>query len=104
MADESESLAFPPPHPGRYIRGIKDELDMTVEELATHLGVRRPALSDLINGKSGVSIEMAIRLGQAFRNGARFWMALQMQYDLWHAEREKRIKVAPLEWNNGEIA
>ncbi|MEL7000761.1 MAG: HigA family addiction module antitoxin [Paracoccaceae bacterium] len=104
MAHDNERLSFPPPHPGRYVRGIKEELDMTVEELATHLGVKRAALSDLINGKSGVSTEMAIRLGQAFKNGARFWMTLQSQYEIWHTEREKQIDVKPLHWSNGEPA
>jgi plasmid maintenance system antidote protein VapI len=41
---------------------------------------------------------MAQRLGKAFGNGARFWLALQMQYEIWHAEQEKPIHVARLNW------
>jgi len=92
-----ERLGFAPPHPGSYIReDILPALGMTVTELAAHLGVTRPALSDLIHEKKSVSVEMAQRLGQALGNGARFWLALQMQYDLWHSEQSAKIKVAPL--------
>lgn len=104
MAEDRSGLAFEPPHPGSYLRDIKDELGMTVEELANHLGVGRAALSDLINERKRVSLEMAIRLGQAFKNGARFWYALQANYDLWHEERRSNIRVRPLNWDEEEIA
>ena len=104
MADHDIELAFPPPHPGAYLRDIKTELGITVDQLAAHLGVKRAALSDLINENKRVSLEMAIRLGQAFKNGARFWYALQAQYDLWHEERKTQIKVEPLDWDDGEVA
>ena len=55
---------------------------MTIKNIARHLGVSRVALSELVNEKRSVSMEMAQRLGKAFGNGARFWLALQMQYDL----------------------
>jgi len=104
MADHDIGLAFPPPHPGAYLRDIKNEMGMTVDQLATHLGVGRAAISDLINEKKRVSLEMAIRLGQAFKNGARFWYALQAQHDLWHEERRTQIRVKPFDWNGGEVA
>jgi addiction module HigA family antidote len=104
MAEHRSGLAFEPPHPGCYLRDIKDELGMTVEELAKHLGVGRAALSDLINARKKVTLEMAIRLGQAFQNGARFWYALQMNYDLWHEERKSRIRITPLKWDKEDIA
>lgn len=104
MAEYDIQLAFPPPHPGAYLRNIKAEMGLTVEQLADHLGVGRAAVSDLINEKKRVSLEMAIRLGQAFKNGARFWYALQAQHDLWHEERKTQIKVEPLNWNDGEVA
>ena len=101
MGDNANRLGFKPPHPGEYIReDILPELGMSVTELADHLGVSRNAASRLINEKSAVSTEMAIRLGQAFRNGARFWMALQMQYDLWEAERRSHISILPLNGNS----
>ncbi len=104
MADHDIGLAFPPPHPGAYLRDIKTEMGMTVDQLAKHLGVKRAALSDLINEKKRISLEMAIRLGQAFKNGARFWYALQAQYDLWHEERNTQIRVEPLNWDDGDVA
>lgn len=104
MDEHSIRIGFPPPHPGAYVRDAKQELGMTVKELADHLGVERAALSDLINEKKRVSVPMAVRLGQAFRNGARFWMALQMQHDVWHAERKTNIKVQPIAWNDGDVA
>lgn len=94
-------LGFAPPHPGSYIReDILPALNMTITELAAHLGVTRPALSDLIHEKKAVSVEMAQRLGQAFGNGARYWLALQMQYDLWHSEQEAKIEVPRLKVGN----
>ncbi len=45
-----------------------------------------------------MSLDMAIRLGQAFKNGARYWLALQMQYDLWEGEKKAEINVEPFEW------
>jgi len=105
MADKMETLAFRPPHPGEYLReDILPALDMTVSELAAHLGVKRQTLSRLINEKSDVSVEMAQRLGQAFGNGARYWLALQMQRDLWEAQQASAIKVSPLNWKANAAA
>ena len=103
--DESKGeLGFRPPHPGEYLReDILPALDMTVGQFAQHLGVSRQTASRLINERAHVSTEMAIRLGQALRNGARFWLALQMQHDLWDSEREFSGKVHPLSWDH-EVA
>jgi len=88
-----------PSHPGALLREtIIPALDTSIKDLAAHLGLSRVALSELVNEKRGVSVEMAQRLGQAFGNGARFWLALQMQHDLWRAEQHKSINVRPLEW------
>jgi len=101
---ENESLvmrgpAFAPSHPGAIIReDVLPALGMTIKDLAAHLGVSRVALSELVNEKRGVSLEMAQRLGKALGNGARIWLALQMQYDLWHAERRAKVDVKPLRW------
>ncbi len=98
MANE-ERLPFPPPHPGEILReDILPALNITVKDLAQHLGVTRQSLSPLINGRRAVSVEMAQRLGKAFGNGARFWLALQIQYEIWHAEQENPVDVAPLNW------
>jgi addiction module HigA family antidote len=94
-----------PPHPGEFIReDILPALGMTIKDLAKHLGVSRVALSELVNQRRAVSLEMAQRLGKAFGNGARFWLALQMQHDIWHAERNTDIVVAPLNWKSTQAA
>jgi antitoxin HigA-1 len=84
-----------PPHPGEIIREqCLDPLALSVTAAAKGLGVTRKALSELLNGHSGVSPDMAIRLAKAFGSSAETWLRLQMQYDLWQAERHTRgIKV-----------
>jgi addiction module HigA family antidote len=67
-----------------------------VTEVAQHLGVTRPALSRVLNGKAGVSADMALRLAEAFRTDAELWLRLQAQYDLWIASKKKRARVKPL--------
>ncbi len=99
--ENDRELTMRPPHPGEYLReDVLPGLNMTIGELATHLGVTRQTLSRLVNEKAAVSNEMAIRLGQTFKNGARFWAALQMQRDLWEAEQEFTGQVIPI--NRGE--
>lgn len=97
MAEQRLFSGRKPPHPGEYLReDILPALGMTVKELADHMGVTRQTLSKVINEKADVSSEMAIRLGQTFENGARFWAALQMQLDIWKAEQRMGQQVAPL--------
>ena len=85
-----------PPHPGEIIRDqCLEPLGLTVAAAAKGLGVTRKALSELLNGHSGVSPEMAIRLSKAFAGTPETWLRLQMQYDLWQAEqRAGSIKVS----------
>jgi addiction module HigA family antidote len=84
-----------PPHPGELIRKeCLDPLGLTVTAAARALGITRKALSALINGHSGVSPEMAIRLSKAFGSEPETWLGMQMQYDLWQASRRaSRLKV-----------
>jgi addiction module HigA family antidote len=84
-----------PPHPGEIVRlECLEPLGLTVSRAAEGLGVTRQALSDLVNGKVGVSVEMAIRLSQAFGSSPETWLGMQTAYDLWQArERAKHIKV-----------
>ena len=84
-----------PPHPGLSVRhDCIEPLDLTITEAADILGVTRQALNNLVNGKSGISPEMAIRLDKAFGGGAETWLRLQMAYDLAQArQREGEIKV-----------
>jgi addiction module HigA family antidote len=103
--ENNDVLAFQPPHPGEVLReDILPALGMQVGELAKHLGVSRQSLSNLIHEKRSVSLEMAQRLGQAFRNGARFWLALQMQWDIWQAQQNTPVEVAPLDWKSSKAA
>jgi addiction module HigA family antidote len=101
----STGLNFKPPHPGEYIReDILPNLGMTLTQLANRLGVSRQTLSEVVNERRGISTEMAIRLGRAFGNGARFWLALQMQHELWLEEEAFSAHVPPIEWRDGHNA
>jgi antitoxin HigA-1 len=105
MGNAAEAMKLEPPHPGEFIReDILPELEMTIKDLAEHLGVSRVALSEVVNEKRAVSIEMAQRLGKAFGNGTRFWVNLQMQYDIWHADRRNKIAVRALRWKGPKAA
>ena len=77
-----------PPHPGRIVRQeCLEPLGLTVTETAARLGVTRQNLNNLLNGKSGISPEMAIRLSKAFGSLAEVWLGLQMEYDLAEAQK-----------------
>jgi antitoxin HigA-1 len=87
-----------PPHPGEIIRALcLEPLGLTVTGAAAALGVSRKTMSALLNGRAGISPEMAVRLSMAFGTSAESWMNQQTQYDLWHAERRRKdLKVARL--------
>lgn len=84
-----------PPHPGLSVRhDCLEPLGLTVTQAAAMLGVSRKQLSDLVNGHSGISPEMAIRLDKAFGGGAGTWYRLQAAYDLTQAMKNAdRIRV-----------
>ena len=86
-----------PPHPGRSVRyDCLEPFGLNVTKGAQVLGVNRQALSSLVNGRSGVSPEMAIRLSKAFGGTAEIWLRLQMAYDLAKIRDEAdRIHVKP---------
>lgn len=87
-------------HPGKIVREILiDGADLSVTEAADHLGVSRTTLSRLLNGRIGMSPEMAIRLSKLLEStNTLFWMNLQRDYDIWMAEKNsKKIRVTPLE-------
>src|SRR6185312_12712282 len=87
-----------PPHPGEVLRDLcLKPLRLTVTEAARSLGVSRKTLSGILNGRAGISPEMAVRLSLAFGTSAESWLNQQLQYDLWHAERnQKRLHVTTL--------
>ena len=87
---------FNPPHPGEIIReDCLEPLGLSVTAAAKWLGVSRQSLSELLNGRNGVSAEMALRLEQAGWSTAETWLAVQTAYDLWQVKQlVDRIKVA----------
>ena len=87
-----------PPHPGEHIRhDCIEPLGLSITAAAEALGVARQTLNNVINGKSGISPEMAIRLSKAFGGGPEVWLAMQMAYDLAQAQKNaNRIKVKRL--------
>ena len=89
---------YNPPHPGEILRDLcLEPLSLSVTDAAKALGVSRKTLSAVLNGRSGISPEMAVRLSIAFDTSAESWLNQQVQYDLWLAEkRRKSLKVARL--------
>ncbi|WP_350282835.1 HigA family addiction module antitoxin [Nitrosomonas sp.] len=81
---------YNPPHPGEVIRELcLDPLGLSVTEAAEALGISRKTLSAILNGRAGLSPEMAIRLSIAFDTTAESWLNQQTQYDLWQAEQRR---------------
>lgn len=87
-----------PPHPGEILRELcLEPLELTVTEAAKALGVSRKTLSAILNGRAGISPEMAVRLSIAFGTSSESWLNQQVQYDLWQAEqRRSELQVAKL--------
>lgn len=87
-----------PPHPGEILRELcLEPLDLSVTDAAKALGVARKTLSSILNGRSGISPEMAIRLGIAFGTSPESWLNQQVHYDLWFAEQHaNELKVEKL--------
>ena len=87
-----------PPHPGEVLRQLcLEPLGLNVTEAAKGLGVSRKTLSAIVNGRAGVSPEMAVRLSLAFGTTSESWLNQQVQYDLWQAEkRRKSLRVMRL--------
>ncbi len=90
-----------PPHPGEILREFCVEaLHINVTEAAKALGVTRKTFSAILNGRAGISPEMALRLSKVFGRTPEGWLRLQLQYDLWNTKRSvdigdlKRIEAA----------
>ena len=84
-----------PPHPGEIVKWeCLEPLGLTVTRAAQGLGVTRQALSDVVNERAGISVEMAFRLSKAFGSTPETWLGMQMAYDLWKTrERGERLEV-----------
>ncbi len=86
-----------PPHPGGVVlRQCIEPLDLSITAAAAALGVTRTTLSELVNGKRGISPEMAVRLATVFGGTEQGWLVQQAHYDLTQVRRD-RIKVKRLE-------
>jgi addiction module HigA family antidote len=85
------------PHPGGFVlRQCIEPLGLTIKDAAAALGVTRTTLSELVNGKRGISPEMAVRLSKAFGGSAESWITQQAHYDVAQV-RAERIKVKRLQ-------
>lgn len=80
-----------PPHPGEVLREWLSEI--TVTAAAKHLGIARVSLSRLLNGANGISAEMDLRLAKALGTTPGQWLGMQVDYDLWQAQRTFKAKV-----------
>ena len=91
-------LMHNPPHPGEVLRQLcLEPLGLSVTEAARGLGISRKTLSAILNGRAGISPEMAVRLSLAFSTTSESWLNHQVQYDLWQAEkRRKNLRVMKL--------
>jgi addiction module HigA family antidote len=86
-----------PPHPGGVVlRQCIEPLALSITDAAAALGVTRTTLSELVNGKRGISPEMAVRLSKVFGGSAASWLTQQVHYELAHIDAD-RIKLKRLE-------
>jgi addiction module HigA family antidote len=89
-----------PPYPGEFIRQVYlVPFDLSIRALAESLGVSASTLTRIINGQSGISPEMALRLSKAIGRSPESWLAMQHNYDLWHARQSTDLsRVTPVEF------
>ena len=85
---------FNPPHPGTVLKDYLGSVSITAA--AIHLRVTRATLSRILNGSSGISAEMALRLSDAFGTSPELWIGMQSKYDLWHASKKGHQKLERL--------
>lgn len=83
-----------PPHPGEVLKGLYMEpAGVSVTDFACQLGVDRKTISRLVNGRSGVTAEMALRLSKVLNTTPEVWLGMQQDYDLWHAEQDHKAEL-----------
>jgi len=86
---------FNPPHPGEVLRdGVFEGTGITITGFARQIGVTRVTLSNVLNGKNGISADMAVRLAAALGGSAESWLHMQAQYDLAASEKMLRTEIA----------
>jgi len=95
------SKMYNPPHPGEVLKELYlQDKNLNITQAAKFLGVTRENLSSIVNGRTGISPEMALRLSKAFKTDAEMWLNIQKDYDLWQAEQKaedllKEVEVVP---------
>lgn len=90
-----------PPHPGEILReDILPRIGLGVAEFARHLDVPVAVVDDILAERRAVSLDLAMRLGAALGQGARYWLGLQAMFDIWQAEQPalKPVRVTPVNW------
>ncbi len=86
------------PHPGEILKEtVFEPLELSVTDAAERLSMSRVALSRVVNGKAGISPDLALRLEKAGVSTARFWVNLQANYDLWQAMQHHQPPVRPIQ-------
>ena len=95
---------LPPVHPGEILREeYIAERGLTITEVAKGLGISLNSLSAIVTEQSGITAEMAVKLSEAFGNSSQFWINLQTNYDMWHAEKNvDRTAIAHF-WNDPNL-
>jgi addiction module HigA family antidote len=83
-----------PASPGELLREFLG--DRSGSELARHIGVARATISRVLNGRTSVTMDLSIRLGEALSLSPDFFSKAQLQYDLWTESQKKRRKIKPL--------
>ena len=92
------SAMYNPPHPGEIIKeDVLQAEGINVTEAAKQLGVSRVTLSRLLNGKTGISVDMALRLSLWLGTTPEVWLRMLGACDLWQARSSKRLKIKPLQ-------
>ena len=85
---------IPPPHPGEtLLEDVLKPLDMSVNQLATNLGVTATRLNDIVRGRRGITADTALRLARYLGTSPEFWLGLQLEYDLRVAEAKVRAAI-----------
>lgn len=83
---------YNPPHPGEVLKDLYlADYNLTVTAFALKIGVSRTTASELVNGKNGISAEMALKLAKAFGTSAQYWLNMQQNYDLWQARQRVNL-------------
>ena len=83
---------YNPPHPGQLLlEGYMKPLNLSISEFALKLGMSRKCLSEIINGKSRISTETALKIEKSLKSRAGFWLDLQQEYDLWQARQRVNL-------------